>query len=702
MPETAANDYLEQGLRRDLAELDHVRKLISETVETLRQTCVRSRWPYVVSDGKKVKPKASASTSSMISFALAAASGIDLESPLAPRSKLLGDQTDAEDRRFLKRVARAVLKDASSGDLDSGTYGRNDPFTLGWLVPLLAALDIDWDRRDKILGERLDEAWNPKTGSERKLFDPKDGTALPHAFPLLRAVHLTESAADLKAGPPCSLPTELADEFATTVHRQLSNSEMADASFDPAELIFAFEGMLRSPGSEPSGALVDRFFSVVAGAQERSPSWRPLRPFIRKETGLVLLPLSIEGATSLARICRLLDRGDRDRRFGQLIEHFRASVQWLESQRVQITTVDGLKLKGWHSEHVREANTIYTWQTSQVLLFLLLYVELLEVHVAEHAVSASNLSIKRNPDRGPSRDTSASWNDVWTTFLEEDGGRGKQTANRSAVLYGPPGTGKTTLAEWLAAELGWSLISVTPSDFMAQGTAAVEARAQAVFTALLQQRDAVVIFDEIDRLILDRDRRDYLTSEGAFQLMTPSMLTKFNDLRKAGRVIFLAATNYRERIDRAIIRPGRFDEQLLIAPPGEEERAEHLKVRWKKRRGRVLDAESARRLGERTWFATYGELNHLVQDAKTPRALEVAVGKFVPAISLESYAPRMKKDEEKDEGVRTPYEEVLELAKLQRPDSMSAEEHDVVARAEEEKRREEERLRRRGASGGKP
>src|SRR5581483_4813411 len=127
---------------------------------------------------------------------------------------------------------------------------------------------------------------------------------------------------------------------------------------------------------------------------------------------------------------------------------------------------------------------------------------------------------------------------VWSTFLTRgDDGSVAQGSNRSAVLYGPPGTGKTTLAEWLAAALDWPLITVTPSDFMAQGTAAVEARAQAVFTALQVQRRAVVIFDEIDRLVLDRDRRDYLRSEGAFQLMTPSMLTKLNDLRKAGGVI---------------------------------------------------------------------------------------------------------------------------------------------------------------------
>jgi hypothetical protein len=691
MPEPERSAYLEEGLTTDRAELEHVRDLIDETAATLLRICDQHRWPYVVRDGEEIESPedVSASTNSMIAFALAAAAGIALESSLAPRppaSDLLGNRSTAvlsekhgDLRKLLHGATRATLDAADpSGDLVSSTYGRNDPFTLGWLVPLLAALDIPWDRQNDVLAERLRQAWEPGAGRERVLFDPERGDALAHAFPLLRVAHLTKSVATLKLPVAPDLPADLADEFAATVHRQLSNSEIGDASFDPAELIFAFEGLLLSPGGEPSRALVDRLLDVVARAQERSPSWRPLRPFIRTETGLVLLPLSIEGATSLARICRELDaRDNRDRRFSRLIEQFRTYVQWLESQRVHIT-VDGQKLSGWHSEHVREAKTIYTWQTSQVLLFLLLYTELLQIHVAERALIAANLSIKRSPEKGPRPETSASWELVWATFLRrKEGGALEQTANRSAVLYGPPGTGKTTLAEWLAQALGWPLITITPSDFMARGTAAVEARAQAVFTALQVQRNAVVIFDEIDRLVLDRDRPEYLSSEGAFQLMTPSMLTKLNDLRKTGSVIFLAATNYRERIDSAVIRPGRFDQQLLISPPNDQERKDYLEQRWLKQTGKEkLDADEKRTLvtlGERTSLATYGELKNLVQNASTLEELRDAVSSFSPAISIESYELRMGE-------TRPPADEVLALAALSPPQTELAK--GIVTRAE--------------------
>jgi ATPase family associated with various cellular activities (AAA) len=711
MPEPETNAYLEEGLKSDRAELEHVRDLIDETTATLLQVRKDDRWPYVVRDGEETEAptKVSASTNSMIAFALAAAYGTGLESPLAPHAPaldLLGHRTAAvvettDEGDLLKLLASATqaVVDAaeSSGALRSGTYGRNDPFTLGWLVPLLAALEISWSEEATVVKQRLDGAWSKKPG-ERLLFKPNRGAALPHAFSLLRVVHLTKSAAALKLSEAPDLPADLADEFATTVHRQLSNSEIGDASFDPAELIFAFEGLLLSPGGEPSRALVDRLFDVVASAQKRSPSWRPLRPFIRTETGLVLLPLSIEGATSLARICRNLDERDRrDRRFSRLIEEFRTYFQWLESQRVHIT-VGGEKLSGWHSEHVRETKTIYTWQTSQVLLFLVLYRELLQTHVAERALAAANLSIKRNPEPGPKPEKSAAWERVWTTFLRRaDNDSLEQTSNRSAVLYGPPGTGKTTLAEWLAAALGWPLITVTPSDFMAQGTAAVEARAQAVFTALQTQRNAVVIFDEIDRLVLDRDRPDYLSSEGAFQLMTPSMLTKLNDLRQGGRVIFLAATNYRERIDSAIVRPGRFDEQLLIAPPDTAERRAYLEQRWLKKKYpdelSPKEQEILATLAEQTWLATYAELKRLVEDASSVEQLEAAVRKvFLPAISLEGYAPRLT-------GPRMPDDEVIELARLYPPGLMNKTEEELVRKAEQNRESDKERRARRSGSG---
>lgn len=714
MPDSETDAYLEHGLIADRAEMRRVRTLIDETAAALVRARRGATWPYVVEANEELQPANSASTDSMIAFALAAAAGRALRSLLAPESAedQLGSETEdalgAEGRaardELYTIVRNAAERVIEQGALRSETYGNNDPFTLSWLIPVAAALEVPWPWRDGALDDRLNRAWARPVDGMRDLFTaPPNTTVLSHAFPLLRAVHLTRSANAIRDPAAArELPPELADEFLAIIHRQLANSLIDDASFDPAELIFALEGLLNSPSGEPSEALIDRFFENLAAHQEHSPSWRPLRPFIGTDRGLVLLPLSIEGATALVRICRKLDERNGDsRRFSRHVDLFRKYVQWLEAQRVEIT-VDGAKLRGWHSEHVREPKTIYTWQTSQVLLFLLLYSQLLQRHIALQAVAAANLSITHRPKRRMATAPAQSWEVVRDAFVVEPGRPHEN--NRSAVLYGPPGTGKTTLAKWLAGELGWSLITITPSDFMAQGTAAVEARAKAVFTALMQQRRAVVLFDEIDRLILDRDNPEYGKQEGAFQLMTPSMLTKLNDLRQAGEVIFLVGTNYVERIDRAITRPGRLDRQLLISPPDRDDRKAYLEEEWRERKREVPadDPDVLGRLAGNLWLATYAEMRDLVVQAKDINELAEAVARFQPGTTLESYAARLgiasdEAGKTPEQSARVPFHEVLALARLYPDGRLTPFEERIVDAAQTFKKADEAHVQRRQA-----
>jgi hypothetical protein len=95
----------------------------------------------------------------------------------------------------------------------------------------------------------------------------------------------------------------------------------------------------------------------------------------------------------------------------------------------------------------------------------------------------------------------------------------------------------------------------------------VEARAKAIFQMLEAQSDCVILFDEIDAFLLDRDSEHYRNQDTLFKFLTPGMLTKINDLRKAKQSIFIIATNYANRIDPAIKRPGRIDKQYLLLPP---------------------------------------------------------------------------------------------------------------------------------------
>jgi SpoVK/Ycf46/Vps4 family AAA+-type ATPase len=115
--------------------------------------------------------------------------------------------------------------------------------------------------------------------------------------------------------------------------------------------------------------------------------------------------------------------------------------------------------------------------------------------------------------------------------------------DRSAmILHGPPGTAKTTLAEAIATELKWDLITITPSDFVKEGLENSEKSARLLFKHLMQLRDAVVLFDEIDELL--RDRQDDQSQGGVAMLrfIVPGMLPKLQLLKQYGernRLIFI-------------------------------------------------------------------------------------------------------------------------------------------------------------------
>lgn len=149
----------------------------------------------------------------------------------------------------------------------------------------------------------------------------------------------------------------------------------------------------------------------------------------------------------------------------------------------------------------------------------------------------------------------------------------------SAVFYGPPGTGKTTILKALAKTANVPLLEVTPSDILTQGTDQIESRARAVFESLAMLTDTVILFDEFDSILFNRDHSQRSQPTSAFQFLTPGMLPKFTTLHrsaKKGRVVYALATNYIESLDRAAIREGRFDHRIGIFPPDVLSRAGRL------------------------------------------------------------------------------------------------------------------------------
>jgi hypothetical protein len=608
-------DYFRGSYLDDVAEIRHALEPI-EVLKVFEDRFDHSivGWPYsVTAETVRTTRAFSNSTNAMIAFALLATLGQVQRAVLLPltRRVQLPSPLSDERRRLLRKkvllslgtLAAQMRKPAGKVRLESKTFGINDPFTVTWLVEVHSALGHDPDasefvERAKQLRGLVREIFGRvgKDVGRVRVLDLPDATASPqpptaareaqHPFPLLRVAHLREAARQIRIKPPEDV-SRMRHWFAERLRHNLADHLITDSPSDAADLVFSLEGLLAS-GPTPDESTTEAVFRVLRESQTRSAHWRPVRPFITTRQGYALLPLSIEVANSLLRCCDRLDSKFPERSFfSENLALFKRYAQWLRSRLVQVN-VGGVSYVGWHSEHTLSENTIDLWETSQVLVFLLLYADLLKRHVARATLIAAKLTVKRFPVNTyspgeywakeaipkepllgfPSK--RQVYRHIEGHFVRPTNPDNRRGTSGSMLLYGPPGTGKTGIAEDLAAALGRPLITVTPSDFLAEGPNEVEARAKVIFDALVAQSDCVILFDEIDRLLLDRDAPMYHKQSDAFQFMTPSMLVKLKELRSTDQTIFIIATNYYERIDPAARRAGRVDYQYLVMPPSHD------------------------------------------------------------------------------------------------------------------------------------
>jgi hypothetical protein len=134
---------------------------------------------------------------------------------------------------------------------------------------------------------------------------------------------------------------------------------------------------------------------------------------------------------------------------------------------------------------------------------------------------------------------------------------------RSAILFGPPGTSKTRLVRFLADLISWDYVEIHASDFVAEGLAQVQKTADRIFSQLLEMDHAVVLFDEIDELVRERD----IEKDAFGRFLTTSMLPKLAELWDARKILYFVATNHINYFDSAIIRSHRFDALMFVSPP---------------------------------------------------------------------------------------------------------------------------------------
>lgn len=156
-------------------------------------------------------------------------------------------------------------------------------------------------------------------------------------------------------------------------------SKIENSNFDSAELAFSLEGLLLLDDNINSfdEALVNRVFQVLKERQNISIYWRPLTPFITNSQGFALLPLSVEIAMSLLRTCRLLgDKGEE--LFTENFPIFDNYTKWVMTRMSVVSS----EYYGWCSEHISKSNLIHIWETSQVLIYLANYNDMLQKHIA--------------------------------------------------------------------------------------------------------------------------------------------------------------------------------------------------------------------------------------------------------------------------------------------------------------------------------
>jgi cell division protease FtsH len=154
---------------------------------------------------------------------------------------------------------------------------------------------------------------------------------------------------------------------------------------------------------------------------------------------------------------------------------------------------------------------------------------------------------------------------------------------KGVLLVGPPGTGKTLLARAVAGEAGVPFLSVTGSDFMEMFVGVGASRVRDLFQTARKQAPAIIFIDEIDSIGRKRgaglggghDEREQTLNQ---------MLAEMDGFESTEGVVMMAATNRPDILDPALLRPGRFDRQIVVPLPDLEERLPILAVHCKDKR----------------------------------------------------------------------------------------------------------------------
>ena len=167
-------------------------------------------------------------------------------------------------------------------------------------------------------------------------------------------------------------------------------------------------------------------------------------------------------------------------------------------------------------------------------------------------------------------------------FLHNPGRYAKIGAKlpKGALLVGPPGTGKTLLAKAVAGEAKVPFFSLSGSDFVEMFVGMGASRVRDLFKQAQQNAPCIIFIDEIDAIGKSRDSR-YGGGDSEREQTLNQLLAEMDGFDSAKGVFILAATNRPEVLDKALLRPGRFDRRIIVERPDLKGRIAILKVHAK-------------------------------------------------------------------------------------------------------------------------
>ena len=151
---------------------------------------------------------------------------------------------------------------------------------------------------------------------------------------------------------------------------------------------------------------------------------------------------------------------------------------------------------------------------------------------------------------------------------------------KGALLVGPPGTGKTLLAKAVAGEAGVPFFSLAGSDFVEMFVGVGASRVRDLFKEAQKMAPCIIFIDEIDAIGKSRDSR-YGGGNDEREQTLNQLLAEMDGFDASKGILILAATNRPEVLDKALLRPGRFDRRIIVDKPDLKGRLETLKVHSK-------------------------------------------------------------------------------------------------------------------------